>query len=108
VGSRAHWAPAWVGRLLANFIAYSALLRLLAAAAQPKAAASKSILFIRTIGRFCRYNTLKNYTDAASKASREPCLRSTGKRANFSAAKNLPFCSKKSTKFTGFSKRKMF
>jgi hypothetical protein len=67
------------------------LLRLLAAAAQPKAAASNSTLFVRTVGRFCRYNTLKNLTDAASKASPEQCLRSAGKRANFSAAKNLPF-----------------
>jgi hypothetical protein len=34
----------------------------------------------------------KNQHEAASKASREQRLRSAGKRANFSAAKNLPFC----------------
>jgi hypothetical protein len=44
----------------------------------------------------------KNYTDAASKASREQCLRSAGKRANFSAAKNLPFCSKSPQNLQGF------
>jgi len=40
----------------------------------------------------------KNLAGAASKASREQCLRNAGKRANFPAAKNLPFCSKNSQK----------
>jgi hypothetical protein len=40
----------------------------------------------------------KNCTEAANKASREQRLRSAGKGANFSAAKNLPLCSKKEQK----------
>jgi hypothetical protein len=35
----------------------------------------------------------KNLADAASKASCKQRLRSASKRANFSVAKNLPFCS---------------
>jgi len=42
----------------------------------------------------CRYNTLKTTRTRQCKASCEQRLRA-GKRANFSAAKNLPFCTSK-------------
>jgi hypothetical protein len=53
---------------------------------EPKAVASKSTLFIRTIFRFCRYNTLKNYTDAATQSLFRTALerrRQNLVRANF-------------------------
>jgi len=59
---------------------------------------AKKYLFLKRVRPLCRYNTLKNHTDAANKASPEQHLRSAGKSANFSAAKNLHFCSKNSQK----------
>jgi len=63
--------------LLANFIACTALLRLLAAAAQPKAAASKSTSLIMNVCPLLPLQLPKNYTDAASKASLAQRLGST-------------------------------
>jgi hypothetical protein len=45
-------------------------------------------MFIRTVGRFCRYNTLKNYTDAAMQSLSRIVLERH--RQNFARTKILP------------------
>jgi hypothetical protein len=59
------------------------LLRLLAAAAQPKAAASKSTSLIMSDCPLLPLQHSKNRTDAASKASCEQSLRSAGQKGKF-------------------------
>jgi len=68
---------------------------------RPAKSRSAQIMFIRTIGRLCRYSSLKVTRPLQCKASCEQRLRNTGKSTNFSAAKNLPFCTHKAQKLKG-------
>jgi hypothetical protein len=51
----------------------------------------KLTLFIRTVYPPCRYNILKNLRSRQCRASREQCLRDTGKKANFANKEKYNF-----------------
>jgi len=79
--ARLLWAEASLGAPLGRgFLLMQCVFGFAAAFGCRRPAKSRSVqfnMFIRTVVRFCRYNTLKTYADAASKASPEQCLRTT-------------------------------
>jgi len=101
-GQKPRWAPALVGWLLANAMRVRLCLRLCGCrrpAAKPRASSQQVFKIKKEIRKragssACRYNIKKISRTRQCKASREQRLRA-GKRANFSAAKNLPFCTSK-------------
>jgi hypothetical protein len=90
------------GRLGAAFLPMQCVYSFAAAFGSPPASSQKpqrpNQLVYKNGWSLLPLQQAKNYTDAASKAFRKQRLRSAGKRANFSAAKNLPFCLKEYTR----------